>query len=611
MKSSRPLRRLPSTTPGSRLGWVLVLGAGLACPSAGQVLLYDGGMSLQVDPGGVVSSSRPPLMAQPEPGPDWLAPLSASLSWRILAGGRAIAIRPGRLVKDFISNAAIADWTAEGGLQGRAVFRLVDGSLLLELEVLLPSTASFPASSIQVRAGADPPAGLVFTEGRAKRVWRWDRSSKSLRASGDPLPPPSADPAQWIEADAPLEDVVALAQLLRIVGRSVAPSGPTTFGPFGATRLKYGGRVFWDADVWIMPSLMLLSPERAKRVAEFRLRTAPAARAWAAAIGPGRRMPTSRRQGLNLPALPPEQASRPWPSAGMLRYPWEALPDGREGGVTESIFQEHITATVALGLEKAAALGLVDRAKASEVARDAAAWYLARSERSPDGLLSIKRVMSPDESAIVDDDLYTNMAVQRLFDRFAPGWRLRFPRDQRTFLTWPGDPVSGYKQHAALLALFPLQNPQAEREAGAMLDRFIGKATANGPAMSISLEALLLARQGRATDALERWRKSWLLYSASAEFTERPVGGEDVFATGAAGCLNAALYGFAGLRLDDKPLAGAAWSKQLKSGWWLSAKPALPPGWRSIVIPRLMIDGKAWRFRAEPGRAEAAPAGRG
>ncbi|HJR10264.1 MAG TPA: glycoside hydrolase family 65 protein [Rhodanobacteraceae bacterium] len=48
---------------------------------------------------------------------------------------------------------------------------------------------------------------------------------------------------------------------------------------------NYAGHVFWDADSWVFPALLLLHPERAKSLVMFRHRTMPGARERAAQYG--------------------------------------------------------------------------------------------------------------------------------------------------------------------------------------------------------------------------------------------------------------------------------------------------------------------------------------
>jgi len=125
------------------------------------------------------------------------------------------------------------------------------------------------------------------------------------------------------------------------------------------------------------------------------------------------------------------------------------------------------------------------------------------------------------------------------------------------------------------------------------MDRFASKVNKRGPAMSDSIHATIYARLGQKDKAYETWQKSWRDFQPDLEtFNEYRNQNRSYFLTGAAGCLNTVLYGFAGFRIDSKKLPGASWTKQLDGGYWLSIKPQLPPKWRSITVPFTVLGKK-------------------
>ena len=75
--------------------------------------------------------------------------------------------------------------------------------------------------------------------------------------------------------------------------------GEAAVGARGLTGPAYGGHVFWDADVFVLPALAAMRPAAARAMLEYRIRRLPAARAAA------------RRDGL-----------------GGARFPWESARDG-------------------------------------------------------------------------------------------------------------------------------------------------------------------------------------------------------------------------------------------------------------------------------------------
>lgn len=401
-------------------------------------------------------------------------------------------------------------------------------------------------------------------------------------AGGLPDKPP------LIILDGPDSDQRAIQSLAFQVAGYVGNSGP-----FGLTNDRYYGHVFWDADAWIFPSLALLSPEQASKISAYRIRTQKGASenydSWLDAgrpIGGDESMPGSEYM----------------PNGTALKYAWESAQTGRETAPGNSQFQEHIGGTVVRSLEVSAALGLSDSAAVKAVGEGVARYYLSRIEAGEAGF-NMRGVMSPDEYHMGQNDLYTNLVAEHVIEKYAPASHvdLNLPRDlDGNFLTYEGDKLRSYQQAAALLAIFPLQNAEAESEAIFMLDRFSPKVAANGPAMSHSLHALIRARFGDADKAYSEWREAYDRYAKPpfGYISERPTTTQTVFVTGAAGFLNTLLYGFLGIRIDEQPWGDADWKMPLKNGWWISGRANLPRTWNSLLIPDLKILGSSYSLEA-------------
>lgn len=386
----------------------------------------------------------------------------------------------------------------------------------------------------------------------------------------------------------PAEDVAALAALTRRLQESL--NGPQiALDPFGGTAARYNGHIFWDADRWVFPAAKFLAPRGAQALADFRVKTRDGAQfsfyGWQQTgfptAGGGRQDPD--------PAFFKLAENR------ALMYPWEASPDGVERSPTETIFQHHVSASVALMADDAAAWGLMKPADRDAIVDGVARFALVRSIRREDGRLTIRRTVSPSEWHIADDDLYTNAAYDLVVQRSPLRSQGRFylPRDETTFLTFSGDDLTAYQQAAALLAVFPLRHTAVVKESAAMLKRFEGKSAPAGPAMSLSIEATIAAQLGQ-PDALARWRTSWQTYASppALMFRERPRHGEGYFITGAASCLNTVLYGFMGLRVERRPAARGEWHVTLADGAILTARPQLPPEWKEIRLENVEIRGR-------------------
>ena len=271
-------------------------------------------------------------------------------------------------------------------------------------------------------------------------------------------------------------------------------------------------------------------------------------------------------------------------------FPWESSVSGKETVPGPSRYQHHISGSILHGLELASAWGLISREEVRPVERAVGTFYLERSVPGPSGR-EIRGTMSPDEFHTGDNDLYTNILAERAARSVEPDVRFKRPQDEKGLLTYDSDGLRGYKQAAAVLAIYPLQDPEAEAQAEAMMERFSEKVTKNGPAMSDSIHATIWARLGKTEKAYETWHQSWRPFMKTglmlfSEKRNRPV---TYFTTGAAGSLQAVLYGFAGLRVDRTEPQNVPWKMEMEGGYWMSCRPNLPAEWKSIKLKGIWI----------------------
>ncbi|HSP02099.1 MAG TPA: glycosyl hydrolase family 65 protein [Acidimicrobiales bacterium] len=221
--------------------------------------------------------------------------------------------------------------------------------------------------------------GLV-AEHRAAWTSRWEDAD--IEIVGDP--------------EAQLAIRFALFHLLSCA----APGDESPVGARGLTGLAYAGHVFWDTDVYILPALAAVAPAAARSILEYRIRRLPAARARA------------RTGGL----------------AG-ARFPWESADSGEDVTprfgrdmhgevvpITTGQLAEHITSDVAW-----AAVHYLDwtgdpsflASGGRDLIVDTASYWMDRSQLDEWGLAHVYDVTGPDEyHECVDDDAYTNLMVR-------------------------------------------------------------------------------------------------------------------------------------------------------------------------------------------------------
>jgi trehalose/maltose hydrolase-like predicted phosphorylase len=395
-----------------------------------------------------------------------------------------------------------------------------------------------------------------------------------------------------IVIDGPKEDQDAVRSFIYYLKQIV---GEGRLGPFGDTNEKYKGRVFWDADVWVFPALALVDPDGAKAIPAFRVRSAAAAQLAYLKLHPESYPHLDEKNWKLNPRLP-------------LRYPWESDQSGNDATEGPTKKEEHVSGGVAWGLALANDLDLVDGQRAFEVGAAIGYYYQKRAVVNSRHAMEIRNVTSVDEWFEGDNCLYTNAIAQWAGDWYlTQGYEYHFPRNAKgELVAYDGDPERAYQQAAAPLILWPLEREDLVDDPIAFLERFEGKEAPGGPAMSLSVYALIRARYGDADRAHKTWRESWKKYTDGNPmllFSERP-GRKDLtyFNTGAAGCLNAVIYGFIGARIVDDASKDDA-KIALKNGRWLVFRPNLPSAWKKVTFKGMQVLGKSYTVVCEGRRA--------
>ena len=307
---------------------------------------------------------------------------------------------------------------------------------------------------------------------------------------------------------------------------------------------------------------------------------------------------------------PADQYKVPGPAPeGGLKFPWESSVSGKETMPGPSRFEDHVTGSVAFSLSQAASLGLIPEDAAKKAIRGADAFYMARSQAGPNGR-EILRTLSPDENQVANNDLYTNLLAEWAHrggsweskdsgittSWYLSGLTYKLPQDKDGFLTYDNDALMSYQQAAAVLSIYPLQYPPAEKQAKQMMARFGNKITPYGPAMSDSLHAVIWARLGDPDRAYEAWKRGWQPFMSDplGLFAERRAVPGAYFVTGAAGSLQSVLYGFLGIRIDSANRSDDAWSTKILGDRVLSVSPHLPKAWNSVRFQNFNVLGRRY-----------------
>ncbi len=379
---------------------------------------------------------------------------------------------------------------------------------------------------------------------------------------------------------------------------STYPGSDHSIPPFGLSSNLYGGHIFWDAEVWMLPALIVQRPDYAKSIIDYRF----------------------KRLG---------QAKKSAQSHGFAgaEYPWESADTGAEMVGGEFARERHITADVGwaawqyyLWTDDKTYL----KSEGWPILQATAQYWVSRVTKGADGKYHIKGVLSPDETAgVVDDDAWTNAVVQanlRAAARAAkimgqsadPRWAaiadgMYFAFDKARGIPAENDtPMTdrfAAKQADTLLLLHPLNVPFDAATQGKMLDFYTAHTIKNGPAMTASIEAVAAARLGRGQDALNLFHDSYRPFMRGPwdAFAEKRTSSRVYFCTGMGGCLQSVLYGFAGLQVVEAGQKGQGTKLAGDGEASLYADPHLPPGWGGLTVKGVRFRGKTFDLNVMPG----------
>lgn len=379
---------------------------------------------------------------------------------------------------------------------------------------------------------------------------------------------------------------------------STYPGSTDSIPPMGLSSDIYGGHIFWDAEVWMLPALLVQHPEYAKSIIDYRFKLLGQAKKNAKAHG----------------------------FAG-AEYPWESADTGAEMAPAEFAQERHITADVGWAAWQYY-LWTGDKSylktEGWPVLSATAAYWVSRVTRGADGKWHISKVLSPDETAgVVSDDAYTNgvvqanlraaaAAAQTLGQAADPRWSviadgLYFPVDKAQGIPAENDaPLTdrfSAKQADTLLLIYPLGKPYDAPTESKMLDFYSAHTIKNGPAMTASMEAIVAAKLGRGQDALDRFHDSYRPFMRGPwdAFAEKRTSNRVYFCTGMGGCLQSILYGFAGLQVIEAGQKATGTKIAGDTSAALYADPHLPPGWDGLTVRGVRFHGKTYTVAVTPG----------
>jgi protein-glucosylgalactosylhydroxylysine glucosidase len=365
----------------------------------------------------------------------------------------------------------------------------------------------------------------------------------------------------------------------------------TTVGtswPMGACALtpNYAGHAFWDSDSWVFPALLLLHPERAKPIVMFRNRTLQPARARAAQFNVKGTM-----------------------------YPWESDP---ETGVDYTphfayeVYREiHVNADIAIA-QWQYYLATGDKAWLRQygwpvISGIAQFWVSRVTHNAQQDRYEILHVTSPDEAYNdVPNDSFTNAAARKalniavstaaiLGEKADPQWaevaaKLYIPfkdADQRHLdfdESVPHDKITWMGSSLAWLMYPNLDLPMSAQVRRNDFDFQLHELKVHGDDPNEMMMVMLAVGSSETGDAeaAGEWIQRNLVGYLKAPFnvrTETVANNAGYILATSAGFVQSFVYGFTGLRIDDKGLDE-------------EYAPTLPLEWRSLKLQDISFRGK-------------------
>jgi trehalose/maltose hydrolase-like predicted phosphorylase len=362
-------------------------------------------------------------------------------------------------------------------------------------------------------------------------------------------------------------------------GSNLSPS------PMGLSGLGYNGHVFWDTELWMYPSLLVLHPEMAKSMIQYRYD----------------RLEAARRNAFNH-------------GYKGAMFPWESAGTGVEETPVWALsgpFEHHITACVGF-----AAWNYYCVTQDKEwlkntgwtLLKETADFWASRVERKGPGRFEINNVVAADEWAEnVDNNAFTNAAaianLQAATKAAAvlgltpnPDWELvaknipilTMPETEgeakgvtREHATYKGE---GIKQADVNLLAYPLKSITDKAQIKRDLDYYSKRVPNQGtPAMTQAIFSLLYARLGETEKAHHFFVDAYTpnLNPPFRVIAETKGGTNPYFGTGAGGIIQSLLMGFGGLDITEKGIV------QLPS--------KLPVQWKKMTITGVL--GKTYTIQ--------------
>ena len=329
------------------------------------------------------------------------------------------------------------------------------------------------------------------------------------------------------------------------------------------------------------PSILVLHPEMAKSLVEYRFQ----------------RLEAAKRNAFNH-------------GFKGAMFPWESAASGVEETPVWALsgpFEHHITACVGIAAWNYYCVTQDKewlKEKGWQILKETADFWASRVERNGPGKYEIKNVVAADEWAEnIDNDAFTNAAAKAVLQYATEAAKIIGVQADEDWMNVANNiPVlkfddgttkehgtyhgEGIKQTDVNLLAYPLKEITDPKQIKKDLEYYSARVPNEGtPAMTQAIFTLLYSRLGDGEKAFH-WFKDAYVPNLNPPFrviAETKGGTNPYFSTGAGGIVQSVLMGFGGLEITPKGII------QIKS--------ALPKQWKSLTIKGVGPEKKTFFVR--------------
>jgi trehalose/maltose hydrolase-like predicted phosphorylase len=347
--------------------------------------------------------------------------------------------------------------------------------------------------------------------------------------------------------------------------------------PMGLSSTGYNGHIFWDAELWMYPPLLVFNQDIAKSMLNYRFN----------------RLKEAKERAKN------------YGFKGAM-YPWESDDTGEEATPTWALtgtFEHHVTADVGIAFWNYFRITRDKvwlKEKGFPVLKEVADFWVSRAEQNSDTSYSIKNVVGANEFAHnVTDNAFTNGAAKTALNyavkageilniEASNNWqniadKLVIHKSEKGF-TKEHNAYNGeiIKQVDVNLLAYPLQIITDKNQIEKDLKYYELKLAPEGPAMSHSILSILHVRLGNIEKSYELFQKAYQPNKRMpfGALSESALSNNPYFATAAGGILQTVIFGFAGLHFTDEGL--------------IQKNPKIPQHWKKLTLKGVGINNETF-----------------